>query len=137
MVILIFKKRGAVNVLIYLVCFFISTGVFSSTKKVVGPSEDAQFYYYEVRPNTKKNFTIQAIKCVPEKNELLVEKFYSKKKVEENKIVDVISVIVRAGDCKLSPFSSVWSEKLNIPKSSSYTHIYITTLSDNIMVLNN
>lgn len=92
----------------------------------VQASEKAQYIYREFLPNRENSFIIQATKCSGDKNELKIEKF-----VSENSI----HLYVRAGNCKISKMNSVWSETIKIPKSDKMTHVYMTILSFNVMVL--
>lgn len=94
----------------------------------------AKYVYLEFHPNTAKPITIHAIKCKTEVNELKVQKFESKTKVA-NGTVNVLNIYVQAGDCKESPISSVWQETVHTPKNGKHTHVHITLLSENAMVL--
>jgi len=107
------------------------------SKKTNAPApatEKSRFVYLEVYPNSKDNVTIQSIKCDPNKNDLSVRKFVTQSKVADGE-VNVINVYARSGDCKESPYSSVWQESVSIPENGKHTHVYITLLSDNVSVL--
>lgn len=113
----------------------IGFNVFASKAKMpVQASEKAYYIYREFLPNREESFVIQATKCNPAKNELHLQKFYSEGKVTGG-VVNTIHIYVRAGDCKTTTLSSVWSETIQVPKSKNMTHVYITILSDNVMVL--
>jgi hypothetical protein len=64
-----------------------------------------------------------------------LEKFKAEKRVTGGKKANAFLIYARAGSCKESPYSIVWIERITIQKDSNYGHIYLTTLSDNIMVL--
>ncbi|AZZ35494.1 hypothetical protein CIK05_01315 [Bdellovibrio sp. qaytius] len=105
----------------------IALNVFAAKAKMpVQASEKAQYIYREFLANQEDSFIIQATKCNPSKNELNVQKFYSG---------NTIHIYVRAGDCKTTTLNSVWSETIHIPKSKNMTQVYITLLSENVMVL--
>ena len=111
----------------FLFISLIALNVFATKPTMpVQASEKSQFIYREFLPNREDSFIIQATKCGGDKNELKVEKF-----VTENSI----HLYVRAGNCKTSKMSSVWSETVKIPKSEKMTHVYMTILSFNVMVL--
>ena len=111
----------------FLFISLIAINVFATKPTMpVQASEKSQFIYREFLPNRENSFIIQAIKCNAAKNELKIEKF-----VTENSM----HLYVRAGNCKDSPLSSVWSETIKIPKSDKMTHVYMTILSFNVMVL--
>jgi len=119
----------------FLFVSFIAINVFATkpTMPVQG-SEKAQYIYREFLPNREDSFIIQATKCDAKRNDLSVQKFYSEGKVTGG-VVNTIHIYVRAGDCKTSALSSVWSETVKIPKSKNMTHVYITLLSWNVLVL--
>lgn len=97
-------------------------------------TEKARFIYREFLPNREDSFIIQAVKCNPSaKNELWIEQFKIDQKVVGGE-VHTLHIYARAGDCDQSPISSVWSETIKIPKSDKMTHVYITILSNNVMV---
>ena len=106
----------------------------NQSKSPVPATEKAKYVYLEFYPNSSKPLTIQAIKCDPKVNDLKVQKFETESKVV-NGTVNVMNLYVRAGDCKESPLSSVWQETIPTPKNSKHTHVYVTILSDNAMVL--
>ena len=119
----------------FLFVSFIAVNVFATKPKMpVQASEKAQYIYREFLPNREESMIIQATKCGSSKNELSVQKFYSEAQVTGG-VVNTIHIYVRAGDCKNSTFSSVWSETIQIPKSKNMTHVYITLLSWNVTVL--
>ncbi|MES2803809.1 MAG: hypothetical protein V4654_15050 [Bdellovibrionota bacterium] len=119
----------------FLFISLIALNVFATKAKMpIQASEKAQYIYREFLPHREESFIIQATKCNPAKNELQLQKFTSEGKVI-NGVVNTLHIYVRAGDCKTSPFSSVWSEEIKIPKSKNMTHVYITILSENVMVL--
>ena len=98
-------------------------------------SEKARFIYREFLSNREDKFIIQATKCNPAaKNELWIERFDSQQKVVDGE-VNTIHIYARAGDCDTSEMNSIWSETIQIPKSKKMTHVYITILSSNVMVL--
>lgn len=88
----------------------------------------------ETGPNSDQSITIQSAKCNPKHNELQVEQFQSEIKVTDG-TVNILNIYARSGACKDSPYSSVWLKEVNIPKNGKPTHVYITILSDNILVL--
>lgn len=104
------------------------------TKAPTPATEKSRFVYLEFYPNAKEKVTIQSIKCDPKKNDLSVQKFTTKSKVTDGE-VNVINIYARSGDCKESPYSSVWQESVEVPKNGKHTHVYITILSDNVSVL--
>lgn len=119
----------------FLFISLIAINVFAVQSKMpVQASEKAQYIYREFLPNREESFIIQATKCNPAKNELQLQKFESVSKVVDG-TVNTLHIYVRAGDCKTSTLSSVWSETIKISKSKKMTHVYITILSENVMVL--
>lgn len=124
-----------------LLFFIFSELVFSQpgTKSSIEPlikTKEARMAYVEFVPNSSKTLVIQALKCDPNKNELSLKKFQAKEKVLKG-IVNIITIIADAGHCKTSLLSSVWSEKVLVPQNGWPTHVYMTLLSDRIMILNN
>lgn len=97
-------------------------------------TEKARFIYREFLANREDSFIIQATKCSPSaKDELWVEQFKADQKVVGGE-VHTLHIYARAGDCTQSSLSSVWSQIIKIPKSNKMTHVYITLLSNNVMV---
>jgi len=109
-------------------------GYSEQTKDPIPSMEKSRFAYLEFYPNSDKRLTIQSIKCDPKKNDLQIQKFQTESKVT-NGFVNVINVYAKSGNCKESPYSSVWQETVPIPRNGKHTHVYITILSDNITVL--
>lgn len=111
------------------------TSIKTSSPPPLQASEKSHFIYREFLANREDSFVIQATKCNPDaKHELWVEQFKANHKVVDGE-VHTLHIYARAGDCKESKLSSVWSETIKIPKSDKMTHVYITILSDNITVL--
>lgn len=97
-------------------------------------TEKARFIYREFLANREDSFIIQATKCSSSaKDELWVEQFKADQKVVGGE-VHTLHIYARAGDCTQSSLSSVWSQIIKIPKSNKMTHVYITLLSNNVMV---
>ncbi len=97
-------------------------------------TEKARFIYREFLANREDSFIIQATKCSPSaKDELWIEQFKADQKVVGGE-VHTLHIYARAGDCTQSSLSSVWSQIIKIPKSNKMTHVYITLLSNNVMV---
>lgn len=106
----------------------------NQSNQPIPSAEKAKYVYLKFYPNSSKPLTIQTIKCDPKMNDLKVQKFETES-IVENRSVNVMILYVRAGDCKESHLSSVWQETIPIPKNGKQTHVYITILSDNAMVL--
>ncbi|MCM2354284.1 MAG: hypothetical protein NDI63_11770 [Pseudobdellovibrio sp.] len=102
---------------------------------IPGPApEKARFIYREFLANREDSFIIQAVRCNPAaRNELWVEKFKTDQKVTGGE-VHTLHIYARSTECSESPLSSVWSETIKIPKSNKMTQVYITLLSNNVMV---
>jgi len=114
---------------------FVVLNAYSKQNKAPSPAtEKSRFIYLEFYPNAKEKVTIQSIKCDPKKSDLSVQKFTTKSKVTDGE-VNVINIYARSGDCKESPYSSVWQESVEVPKNGKHTHVYITILSDSVSVL--
>lgn len=106
----------------------------NQTVSSIPAAQKADYVYLEFLPDSSKPLTVQAIKCDTKVNELKIQKFETKTKVANGK-VNVVNLIVRAGDCKDSSISSVWQETIKLPKNGKHTHVHITLLSKTAMVL--
>lgn len=121
---------------IYTYILVLVTAVNTSAKSTLpakAAGQKATYYYLEVPPSTKKKIVIQSIKCNPNYNELSIQRFDSESKVVNNKVITV-NIYANSSSCKHSPLSGMWSKEISIPKRDLWTHIRITSLSDNIII---
>lgn len=96
--------------------------------------ENARFILLKFDAKSGRDVLIQSFKCDPNRKELEIQKFESLIK-EKDASINIIHAYIRSGDCKKSSISSVWEETIHLPKNGNDIHLYITLLSDNVMVL--